>query len=223
MAADVPATKDFFIEQLGFRETENIIFTDGTYVGAWLSVSNLTHELSVMMDQTGARGRFHHVCFWYGSPQHVADAAEHFREHGITLETAPGKHGVAQGTSSTSSNQAATRRAVRRHRLPHPRSRVEDADVERARDGRHPGRLRRLAAGRVLPRRGHRHRGPQPAGMGADPLRHRRLGRERGDRRSRRGRGPAGRLRSRRDAAGARAAGAVHGSFARACCRPETC
>jgi glyoxalase/bleomycin resistance protein/dioxygenase superfamily protein len=60
-----------------------------------MSVSPLVHELAITRDSTSASGRLHHVCLWYGVPQHVSDAAELFREHGIQIEAGPGKHGIA--------------------------------------------------------------------------------------------------------------------------------
>jgi catechol 2,3-dioxygenase len=97
MAADVTPTRAFMQEQLGFRLREHILFEGGTLeVGAWLSVSALVHELAVIRDRSGARGRLHHVCYWYGIPQHLSDAAEIMRENGITIEAGPGKHSIAQ-------------------------------------------------------------------------------------------------------------------------------
>ncbi len=97
MAADVSPTRAFMQEQLGFRLRENILFEGGAVeIGAWLSVSASVHEIAVLRDPTGSRGRFHHLCYWYGIPQHVSDAAEILSENGITIEAGPGKHGIAQ-------------------------------------------------------------------------------------------------------------------------------
>ncbi len=97
LAADVTPTRAFMQEQLGFRLREHILFEGGAVeVGAWLSVSALQHEIALIRDQSGARGRLHHICYWYGIPQHVSDAAEIMRESGITIEAGPGKHGIAQ-------------------------------------------------------------------------------------------------------------------------------
>jgi len=56
----------------------------------------LVHEIAIQHDPTGSRGRLHHICYWYGIPQHLSDAAEIFRENGITIEAGPGKHGISQ-------------------------------------------------------------------------------------------------------------------------------
>ncbi len=96
MATDVTANREFMQENLGFRLRENIVLGEGGEAGAWLSVSPLVHELAFMGDQTGARGRFHHLCYWYGIPQHNSDIAEVFSEYGIQIEAGPGKHGISQ-------------------------------------------------------------------------------------------------------------------------------
>lgn len=96
MAADEPATRDFFIRQMGFLYRERIEMPDGMELGSWFSVSPLPHELAVMADSTGSRGRLHHVAFWYGIEQHLSDLAETLREHGIEIEAGPSKHGITQ-------------------------------------------------------------------------------------------------------------------------------
>ena len=96
MAQKVTPNRDFLMEQLGFRLRENIILNDGTEAGAWLSVSPLVHEVAVMGDRTGSKGRLHHICYWYGYPQHLSDIADVLVENGIQIEAGPGKHGISQ-------------------------------------------------------------------------------------------------------------------------------
>lgn len=97
MTDEVTPTRQFMQEQLGFRVRENILFEgDQVEFATWMSVSPLVHEIAFMRDATGARGRLHHLCYWYGMPQHLSDAAEILCENGITIEAGPGKHGIAQ-------------------------------------------------------------------------------------------------------------------------------
>ena len=96
LARDVTANKEFMLEQLGFRLREHIVMNDGSEAGAWLSVSALVHEIAILRDATGSRGRLHHLCYWYGAPQHLADVVEVFRENGLQIEAGPGKHGITQ-------------------------------------------------------------------------------------------------------------------------------
>jgi catechol 2,3-dioxygenase len=96
LASDVTPNKQFMIDTLGFRLREHIILNNGAEAGCWLSVSPLVHELAFMRDGAGAKGRLHHVCYWYGYPQHLNDIADIFQEVGIQIEAGPGKHGISQ-------------------------------------------------------------------------------------------------------------------------------
>lgn len=94
--SDPVAAKNFLVNELGFRVREVKIGEGGIEVGAWLSVSPLVHEIAVMRDKTGSKGRLHHVAFWYGYPQHIMDVADNCADYGIKIETGPGKHGTTQ-------------------------------------------------------------------------------------------------------------------------------
>ncbi len=96
MVSDVPANRQFATDVLDFRVREKKIGDGGVEVGAWLSVSALVHELALMRDATGSRGRFHHVAFWYGAPQHLLDIADIFSERDVQIEAGPAKHGTSQ-------------------------------------------------------------------------------------------------------------------------------
>jgi catechol 2,3-dioxygenase len=97
MARDVRAVRECMQQVLGFRLREQKLGKDNVEVGAWMSVSPLVHEIAVMRDGTGAAGRFHHVAYWYGYPQHLIDAADVCVDYGITIEAGPGRHGPTQG------------------------------------------------------------------------------------------------------------------------------
>lgn len=98
MASDVSAQKDTFEKTLGFTTRERVVdFATNTEIGAWMSVNILGHELAVMRDSTGSKGRLHHIAFWYGIPQHNSDAAELCREYGVEIEAGPDVHGITQG------------------------------------------------------------------------------------------------------------------------------
>ncbi len=97
LARSVREVREFLVGCLGFRLREQKIGQGGTEVGAWLSMSPLVHEVAVMRDATGAAGRFHHLAYWYGCPQHLIDAADVCADYGIRIEAGPGKHGTTQG------------------------------------------------------------------------------------------------------------------------------
>ena len=96
MCSNVTPNKTFFMEELGFRLREHIVLDGGMEAGAWLSVSPLVHEVAVMGDRTGNKGRLHHIAYWYGYTQHLSDIADILTEQGIQIEAGPGKHGVSQ-------------------------------------------------------------------------------------------------------------------------------
>lgn len=98
MASDTTAVRRFYQEAMGTRLREMLVMTDGTEMGVWLSHNNLNHDVALVHDGTGARGRLHHVAFWYGFPQHLADIAGVYREQGIRIEAGPGTHGITRGT-----------------------------------------------------------------------------------------------------------------------------
>lgn len=99
LASNVAENRDFMIEQLGFRLRERKVNQDGTEAGAWLSVSALVHEQAFMRDRTGARGRLHHVAYWYSYPQHLFDLGDLCVDEGVTIEFGPIKHGTTQATA----------------------------------------------------------------------------------------------------------------------------
>ncbi|OCS90629.1 catechol 2,3-dioxygenase [Caryophanon latum] len=98
MCQDVTPNKQFMADTLGFKLREHVVVgpNEEIEIGAWMSVSPLVHEVAFMRDNTGNEGRFHHIAFWYGYPQHLMDIADLFVENNITIEAGPGKHGVSQ-------------------------------------------------------------------------------------------------------------------------------
>jgi catechol 2,3-dioxygenase len=96
MASNPAQNTQFLMDNLGFRLTEKIVDPSGYTLGTWLSVSNIVHEIAFMNDPSGARGRFHHLCYWYGAPQHLYDIADLCKDNNITVELGPRKHSISQ-------------------------------------------------------------------------------------------------------------------------------
>jgi catechol 2,3-dioxygenase len=96
LAQDVGPTNDFLIDALGFRLREQIVAPGGGLRAVWLSVTPLVHEIAVMNDGMGARGRMHHLCYWYGTAQHLEDVADVMLDHDVFVEVGPGIHGVTR-------------------------------------------------------------------------------------------------------------------------------
>lgn len=93
---NVHDTHQFYVDTLGFNLREAVAMPDGKYFATWLSVSPLVHEVALMGDELGHHGRFHHLAYWYGFPQHLDDLADACMEWGIPIEAGPLKHGVSQ-------------------------------------------------------------------------------------------------------------------------------
>ena len=96
LAKDTNKNVEFLEEALGFNVREGILDDDDRYIGAWLSVTNLVHDIAIMGDALGEEGRLHHICYWYGYPQHLTDVSDLLIEGGYEIEVAPIKHGVSQ-------------------------------------------------------------------------------------------------------------------------------
>ena len=96
LAKETKRNVDFLEEVLGFKVRERILADDNSDIAAWLSVSNLVHDIAIMGDALGEEGRLHHICYWYGYPQHLSDVADLLIESGYVIEAGPGKHGVTQ-------------------------------------------------------------------------------------------------------------------------------
>lgn len=96
LSSDVKTNQEFMRDTFGFNLREIKIGHEEEQVGTWLSVSNLVHEVGIMRDATGSKGRLHHLAFWYGYPQHIIDLADTCADYGIEVEMGPGKHGTTQ-------------------------------------------------------------------------------------------------------------------------------
>ncbi len=94
MTKETAKNTQFLMDKLGFRLTEQII-DNGNVLGSWLSVSNIVHEIAFMNDPI-SRGRLHHVCYWYGTPQNLFDVADLCKDHNVFVELGPRKHSISQ-------------------------------------------------------------------------------------------------------------------------------
>ncbi|SFE23982.1 catechol 2,3-dioxygenase [Lentibacillus persicus] len=96
LAKETNENVEFLEEALGFKVRERILDDDDKDIAAWLSVTNLAHDIAIMGDALGEEARLHHICYWYGYPQHLTDVAELLVEAGHEIEVAPIKHGISQ-------------------------------------------------------------------------------------------------------------------------------
>lgn len=95
-AADVDGTRDWLAGTLGFNLREAARNPDGTDIGVWMSVTSQVHDIAVMADGAGEKGRLHHVGYSIDTPEGILRAADMFAEEGIAFDAGPGKHGLTQ-------------------------------------------------------------------------------------------------------------------------------
>jgi catechol 2,3-dioxygenase len=94
-ARDVDAARDWHADVLGFKLREAARTPDGD-IGVWMSVTSQVHDLAIMRDGLGERGRLHHVAYSLDTPEALLRAADVFVEEGTPIDAGPGKHGLTQ-------------------------------------------------------------------------------------------------------------------------------
>lgn len=83
-------------EKLGFKMREYIEAPDGSYLGTWLSVTPLVHDIAISHDPfSPTTHQIHHLSYWLDNAQDLLRAADILTEHGIEFK-GPGKHGISQ-------------------------------------------------------------------------------------------------------------------------------
>ncbi len=89
-----------FYESLGFYYREGIYMDEpaDAEVGAFLSVTNLSHDVAVFRAPNDEPGRLNHICYAVESREEVLIAADYVVECGYQLEMgAPFRHAAAEG------------------------------------------------------------------------------------------------------------------------------
>lgn len=96
LTSNVCGTRKVFQDLMGMKLTEQIIFDDGGEMGAWLTASNKSYDLAMTKDQSGRRGRFHHLTYFMETREDVLKAADILVDSGVSIETGPHKHSIGQ-------------------------------------------------------------------------------------------------------------------------------
>lgn len=96
LAVDVKADREFFMNYLGFRLSEQIVLDSGVEAAMWVTATNKTYDFAYTKDHTGTRDRFHHITYAVDSREDVLRAADIFLENGVFIETGPHKHAIQQ-------------------------------------------------------------------------------------------------------------------------------
>lgn len=89
-----------FYQGLGFKYHEGIFLDNpaDVEIGAWLSVTNLSHDIAIIGEPNGNRGLINHLCYAVESREEVLLAADHIIESGYELVMGgPTRHALAEG------------------------------------------------------------------------------------------------------------------------------
>ncbi|MFF2050310.1 VOC family protein [Leifsonia sp. NPDC058194] len=98
-AADPVEEAKWYHEVLGSRFLEWTQLSDAPVSIFATLASADTFDLALLRDDSGIFGRFHHLALWVDERNDVIRAAELFREHGVTIEWGPGRHGHGESMS----------------------------------------------------------------------------------------------------------------------------
>jgi catechol 2,3-dioxygenase len=93
-ASDVRQVREFY-QTLGFKYNEGIISSvQGNESGAFLAVTGQSHDLGILRDPTGSKGRLNHVAFFSNNVGAWIEGCDAFLENGIPIEMGPMRHGI---------------------------------------------------------------------------------------------------------------------------------
>ncbi|WP_201317757.1 catechol 2,3-dioxygenase [Paenibacillus sp. EPM92] len=92
---DLKTVTRFFMEVLGFRQSEKITTVDGEeLIGSFLFTTNKAHDLAFIK---GPDSKLHHVAFYVESIHDVYKAADILTMYNVPTEVTPTRHGITQG------------------------------------------------------------------------------------------------------------------------------
>lgn len=95
---DLDATRDLFKQVLGFTLVERVKLEDGqTDLGVWLTCSAKAHDIAFV--RHAEDDKLHHVSFQLASWEQVLRAADIMSKNRVSIDVAPTRHGVTNGTT----------------------------------------------------------------------------------------------------------------------------
>lgn len=97
MTADPLHDAGWYRDVLGFTFTEWTVLDDAE-VPVFATVTNTekSHDLGLVIDQSDAVGRMHHLAWWVDSREDLLRAAEILVDAGVEIEHGPGRHGIGE-------------------------------------------------------------------------------------------------------------------------------
>jgi catechol 2,3-dioxygenase len=92
VSCNEPEANRRLFERLGFRTNEIQRLDTGEEIFAFLSVTNLAHDVAFGPNRAGTRGRLDHVCFWEDTREEILRLADIASENGVEIEWGPSRH-----------------------------------------------------------------------------------------------------------------------------------
>lgn len=97
MTADVLGDAAWYRDTLGYVFTEYTTLDDSEFaVFAMLTNNEKSHDLGLIVDQSGVAGRLHHISYWVDSRDELLRAADILMGAGVGVEFGPGRHGMGE-------------------------------------------------------------------------------------------------------------------------------
>lgn len=96
LSPDIEADAQFVEQAMKLRMTEQIVLDSGQRPALWYRATNKSYDVVYSHDDTGSRGRLHHIAFAVDTFESIARAADIFLENGTFIEFAPSKHAINQ-------------------------------------------------------------------------------------------------------------------------------
>jgi catechol 2,3-dioxygenase len=97
MTADPLADAYWYRDTLGYTFTEYTVLDEADIpVFSMLTNNEKSHDLGLIIDQSGVPGRLHHVSYWVDSRDELLRAADIFMGSGVGVEFGPGRHGMGE-------------------------------------------------------------------------------------------------------------------------------
>lgn len=92
---EIDATKQLFIDVLGFATTEQVVAPDGTVIATFLSCGMKAHDIALVRHDE--KGKLHHISFHLESWHDIGHAADIMSRYNMSVDIGPTRHGITRG------------------------------------------------------------------------------------------------------------------------------
>ena len=97
MTADPMSDAAWYRDTLGYTFTEYTVLDEADVpVFSMLTNNEKSHDLGLIIDQSGVPGRLHHVSYWVDTRDELLRAADILMGAGVGIEFGPGRHGMGE-------------------------------------------------------------------------------------------------------------------------------